>query len=53
VDETNGTVVFDNLSTSTNAPAVNTLMYPWTWVGASSAVSQIMAVGKVYIASDY
>lgn len=53
VDETNNSVVWDNLSTSTNAPAVNTLMYPWTWVGASSAVSQIMAVAKVYVASDF
>jgi hypothetical protein len=53
VDETNGTVIWDNLAVSTNAPAVNTLMYPWTWVGASSAVSQIMAIGRVYVESDF
>jgi len=53
VDETNGTVIWDNLSTSTNAPAVNTLLYVWAWVGASSAVSQIMGINKIYVASDF
>jgi hypothetical protein len=53
VNETAGTVVFDNLSTSTNAPAVNTLMYPWAWIGASSALSQILGINKVYVASDF
>jgi hypothetical protein len=53
VDETTDVVIWDNLTTSTTPPTVNTLMYPWTWVGASSAVSQIMAVGKVYVSNDY
>lgn len=53
VDETNGTTIFDNLSTSTNAPAVNTLLYPWAWVGASTALTQVMDIAKLYVASDF
>lgn len=53
VDETNGTTIFDNLSTSTNPPAVNTLMSAWASVGASSAVAQTLGVSRLYVETDF
>jgi hypothetical protein len=53
VDETADSVIWDNLSTTTNMPAVNTLMYPWAWIGTSAASTNVMGVNKVYVASDF
>jgi hypothetical protein len=53
VDETNGTVIFDNLTTSTTIPAVNTLLYTWSWIGTSSTANQALGISKLYVASDF
>jgi hypothetical protein len=53
VDETNGTVIWDNLSTTTTVPVVNTLMSAWAHVGASSAVAQTLGVSRLYVETDF
>jgi hypothetical protein len=52
-DETNGTVIFDNLSTTTTVPVVNTLMSAWAHIGASSAVAQTLGVSRLYVETDF
>jgi len=53
VDETNASVIFDNLSTSTTTPVANTLMSAWASIGASSAVAQTVGISRLYVETDF
>jgi hypothetical protein len=53
VDETNGTVIFDNLTMATTPPAASTLMAPFVSIGASSAVAQTLGLSRLYVENDF